>query len=98
MKRLVFAFLAFFALSNFAFASNINFATISKTDTQFLFKDKSVKVVALNENELKKTQGAFLPIFITLVSCVANAPAPSERLYHGTFKVSSGINLGSGKK
>jgi len=60
MKRLVFAILAFFALSNFAFASNVNFATISKADTQFLFKDKSVKVLALNENELKETQGAWV--------------------------------------
>ena len=59
MKKLLLGVLVFFAMSNFAFAKDTTFATISKTDTQFLFKDKNIKVIALNENELKNTKGAW---------------------------------------
>ena len=86
MKKLVFAILVFFALSNFTFAKDVNFATISKADTQFLFKDKSVKIVALNENELKDTKGAWWPIFwgLTLYSVkYLNAPSINDKLYKG---------------
>ncbi len=67
MKKLLFAVLAFFALSNFAFAKDVSFTSISKNDTKFLFKDKNIKVVALNENELKDTKGAFWPFIISAV-------------------------------
>ena len=59
MRKLLVVMLSLFMVSTLAFAkptTQLEFATLSKADSQFLFKD-SAKAVALDNAEMKETKG-----------------------------------------
>lgn len=62
--------------------------SISKTDSEFLFKNNSANVVALSSDEMKATEGEFLFGLafraLTVYSLsYANAPTYGGRIYSG---------------
>ena len=61
MKKLLAVVLSLFVVSSMTFAkpiAKLDFATMSKADTQFLFKD-GAKVATLDKAEMKKTNGKY---------------------------------------
>ena len=88
MRKLLAVMLSLFVVSTLAFAkptTQLEFATLSKADSQFLFKD-SAKAVALDNAEMKETKGEFWPIFwgLTLyTTAYLNAPSYNDRIYSG---------------
>ncbi len=61
MKKLLAIMLSLFMISSMAFAkpaNELDFATMNKADSQFLFQDDA-KVVTLDKSEMKKTNGKY---------------------------------------
>jgi hypothetical protein len=61
---------------------------MNKADSQVLFGDSSVDVVALGSGEMEATKGEFWPIFwgVTLFSArYANAPTYGGSTYSGPY-------------
>ncbi len=68
MKRsmLIVASLLFAAsVANANPSPNMDFTTMNKADSQFLFEG-SASAIALNEQELEETEGQWLPVFWAL--------------------------------
>ena len=62
MKKFLAIILSLFVVSSMAFAkptNQLDFATLSKADSQFLFQD-SAKVVTLDKAEMKQTEGEWV--------------------------------------
>ncbi len=69
--------------------SELGEQSISKADSEFLFKDSvTSNVITLNSDEMKATEGELAPFPIWYYVSVyavsyANAPAPKGRIYTG---------------
>ncbi len=64
MKKLYIMIIGLLFTASAVFASpttKVEFATMSKTDTQVLFGNDSTDVVALSSNEMITTKGEFVP-------------------------------------
>ena len=88
MKKLLAIMLSLFVVSSMVFAkptAQLDFATMNKADTQFLFQD-GAKVATLGKAEMKETEGEFWPIFWGVVfytTAYLNAPSYNDHLYSG---------------
>ena len=90
MRKLLAVMLSLFMVSTLAFAkptTQLEFATMSKADSQFLFKD-GAKVVALDKTEMKSTEGKwfwFSPWFYTASFGIARWAVTSGQYAPSTF-------------
>jgi len=65
MKKLMFIIASLFLATSIVSASpskQMDFASINKTDSQFLFDD-STNAIALSSQEMKNTEGEWVPLF-----------------------------------
>ena len=64
MKKLSIALVASMLLMGTTiYANEKESNTLSKVETQLLFGETEMKILALGKNEMKQTEGEFLPIF-----------------------------------
>ncbi len=89
MKKIFFMVVGLLFTASVVFASpnsKVEFATISKTDTQMLFGSESVDVVALSSDEMLATEGEWWSVFFYLgLSTISylNAPSYDDKIYSG---------------
>ena len=65
MEKLMFIIASLFLATSIVSASpskQMDFASINKTDSQFLFDD-STNAIALSSQEMKNTEGEWVPLF-----------------------------------
>ena len=91
MKKIFIMMFGLLFVASAAFASPTakgDMVTMNKVDSQVLFGDSSVNVIALGSDEMEVTEGEFWPIFwgLTLYTArYANAPSYGERTYSGSY-------------
>ncbi len=95
MKKLLAIMLSLVMVSTLALAkptTQLGFATMSKADSQFLFKD-GAKAVALDKAEMKETEGKFWPI-VAYGARIAYSAYRSYRAYKSYRRVRNAYRMG----